>query len=244
MTLSGPPDRAALQDAMILHRRNYRETSLLLEALTYERGRLSLLAKGAKRGRASDAQRLQSFMLLRISWVGRGELPVLTAVEAAGEAIALSGTALYCGFYLNELLLRLLPPQDPCPEVFQLYLGTLARLAAAPQPEPTLRAFEVELLSKIGYGLCLDREGGSGKPVDPAKTYAYLIDHGPVETGPGRTDGIRGSTLLGLSRGSLDSPEALRESKCLLRRVIQHRLDGRALKSRDLFQPLMKPARP
>jgi len=226
------------QDAVILRRRDYRETSLLLDIFSEPQGRLSLLAKGAKRGRNPTAVLLQCFAPLRLAWAGRGELPVLTAAEPCGAAIALHGTALYCGFYLNELLSYLLPPLDPYPEVFRLYLDALGRLAQAEDcPEPALRGFEVGLLEYLGYGLCLDREAGSGQPIDPAQTYAYHIESGPVACPPGQPGAIHGSTLLDLGRDRLETPAALKEAKHLMRRVVQHYLDGRGLKSRDLFQP-------
>ncbi|BBL76047.1 DNA repair protein RecO [Methylomagnum ishizawai] len=226
------------QDAVILRRRDYCETSLLLDIFSEPQGRLNLLAKGAKRGRTPGAAFLQCFAPLRLSWTGRGELPVLTAAEPCGEAFALRGTALYCGFYLNELLSYLLPPLDPYPEVFRLYLDTLGRLAQADDSaEPALRGFEVGLLEHLGYGLCLDREAGSGRPVDPARTYAYHIESGPVACPPDHPAAIHGSTLLDLGRDRLESPVALKEAKHLMRRVVQYYLDGRGLKSRDLFQP-------
>ncbi len=232
--------RATLLEAVILHHRDYRETSLLLEAFSAEQGRLSLLAKGAKRGRNAGSHTLQAFVPLRLSWTGRGELPVLTAAETNGDAISLNGTALYCGFYMNELLLRLLPPHDPYPEIFQLYLDSLRRLAVTGQYEQVLRGFEVGLLEHIGYGLSLEQEAGSGHPIDPDQTYEYLIDQGPVATHHPGANSIHGSTLLGLRRDNLDNPGARLEAKRLMRRVIDHYLDGRALKSRDLFKQLGK----
>lgn len=232
-----PEGRAVLEDAVILHRRPYRETSLLLDAFSSGQGRLRLLAKGAKRGPAARAHVLRCFVPLRLSWSGRGELPVLTGAELGGDPVPLEGTALYCGLYLNELLLRLLPDRDPCPEVFLLYLDTLDRLATAASPEAALRRFESGLLSHIGYGLALEREAVTGRPIDPAQSYDYLIDQGgPVPAQPPGPDSVQGSTLLALSREQLDTPQALREAKRLLRRVIGHHLNGRALKSRDLFK--------
>ncbi len=237
-----PEDRSRvfLESAVILHRRDYRETSLLLDAFAADRGRLRLLAKGAKRGRNAQSHVLRSFIPLRLSWAGRGEFPILTAAEPGGDAIGLDGAGLYCGFYMNELLLRLLPPHDPYPEVFQLYLDALRRLASAGRPEQVLRRFEIGLLEKIGYGLSLEREAVSGRAIDPAKTYDYVIELGPVEADRTGVQSIRGSTLLALSRNSLAGPDEFREAKRLMRRVIQHYLNGRALKSRDLFKQIGK----
>jgi DNA repair protein RecO (recombination protein O) len=241
----GPEEksRVLLETAFILHRQPYRETSLLVDAFAASRGRLRLLAKGAQRGPSARSHLLRPFVPLRLSWSGRGELPTLTAAEAEGGAVPLAGTALYCGLYLNELLLRLLPLRDPYPEAFALYQDALRRLAETRLWEAALRRFEVGLLEQLGYGLCLEREGGSGRAVDPAKTYDYVIDRGPVAAEAAGADSLRGSTLLALSRDRLEAPEALREAKRLLRRVIHHYLDGRALRSRDLFkQPRPTPS--
>jgi DNA repair protein RecO (recombination protein O) len=237
--------RAVLEEAVILHRRAYRETSLLLDICSANFGRLRVLAKGARRGRTPQSHWLRPFVPLRLSWAGRGELPVLTEAEPAGKAIGLAGTALFCGFYMNELLLHLLPSHDPHPEVFRLYLSALRRLGAEPCQEKVLRLFEAALLEAIGYGLTLEREA-QGQAIDPAKLYAYVLDQGPIEADVQSTteEAVHGSTLLGLRRGRLDEPGQLREAKRLLRRVIQQHLNGRSLKSRDLFKAYGASANP
>jgi DNA repair protein RecO (recombination protein O) len=241
--MNGGAGRVLLDEAVILHRRPYRETSLLLDVFSKAHGRLRLLAKGAKRGRSPQSGFLQPFRRLRLSWSGRGELPVLTGSEPIGDPIPLDGTALFCGFYLNELVLHLLASHDPHPEVFRLYLDTLDQLRPEAGRERVLRLFEVSLLEEIGYGLSLDREA-EGRDIDPAKTYTYVLDEGPVAVAGPVPEAVRGATLLGLGRRRLDSPEQLREAKHLLRRVIQHHLNGRSLKSRELFKTLAKSPAP
>lgn len=236
-------ERVLLADAAVLHRRAYQESSLLVDIFAADHGRLRLIAKGARRGRNAQAQLLQPFIPLRLSWAGRGELPTLTAVESAGHALALNGVALYCGFYVNELLLHLLPPRDPSPPVFQLYFDTLRELQGETRPEKALRFFELSLLEEIGYGLSLDREARGGE-IDPAKHYSYIPEQGPVAMDQPGTAAVRGSTLLGLRRKHLDTPEEWREAKRLMRRIIQHHLNGRALKSRALFKPFGKATHP
>jgi DNA repair protein RecO (recombination protein O) len=233
----GPEDRSRvwLEDAVILHRRAYRETSLLLDAFSVNSGRLRLLAKGVKRGRTARSHLLQPFVRLRLSWSGRGELPIMAAAEPGDGAVHLDGAGLFCGFYMNELLLHLLPLHDPHPEVFRLYLDALERLGTEECRENILRCFEVGLLEELGYGLSLERDAAGGQAIDPAKTYAYVIDQGPIEADAGM-DSVHGSTLLGLRQKRLGSPDELQEAKRLMRRVIHHYLNGRPLKSRDLFK--------
>lgn len=242
-TLRFDPRRVGQVPAVILHRRPYRESSLLLDIFSSEFGRLRLLAKGAKRSPGRQEQCLHPFLSLRLSWAGRGELPVLTGAEPAEPRIVLAGNALLCGFYLNELLLHLLPLEDPHPQAFRLYLKTLQQLGAEEDPERVLRFFEVTLLEEIGYGLLLDREA-EGRDIDPAKTYAYLPDRGPVEAAEGGDEVVRGSTLLALKRRNLEGTGELREVKQLMRRIIGHYLDGRPLKSRDLFRTAGRTASP
>lgn len=235
-----PPEaeRVLLQPAVVLHRRPYRETSFLVDILAEQQGRVRVLAKGARRRRQAAANLLQPFIGLSLSWSGRGNLPVLTHVEATGGTIReLSGDALFCGLYLNELLLHLLPPRDPHPEVFRAYAGLLQDLGrlGRDQREAALRGFELLLLEQIGYGLCLDRDR-DGHEIEPAKHYHYRPEEGPVEVPGEALLAIRGSTLLGLARRHLTQPEQLREAKRLLRGILQHRLNGRELASRRLFR--------
>jgi len=232
--------RISLQNGFILHRRAYRESSLLLDVFTLDFGRFRLLAKGARKSKKGLHSLLQPFIRLRLSWAGKGDLPVLTAAESVGTNIELSGLNLFCGFYINELLLNFLPSRDPHPEVFHLYRNTLGQLAVDDGVERILRLFEVSLLDEMGYGMSFDREITSGQPIDPAKTYVYRIEQGPIEDDEGVADSVRGATLLALDRKTLSNPDELQEAKHLMRRVINYYLNGKTLKSRDFFKQVTK----
>lgn len=229
------PVRVYLQDAFLLHRRPYRETSLLLNLLTREFGVVGLVAKGARRGRGQQAALLRPFCPLSLSWAGRSNLPTLTAVEARGTSWNLLGKALFCGFYLNELLVRLLPAQDPQPGVFALYEAALQGLASGKSLEKHLRLFELALLDELGYGPDLHREADSGRVVHPDGHYRYQAEMGLYAASPG-VGAVRGSTLLGLRNGHLNGVDALNEAKRLMREILHHHLGGRPLKSRELFK--------
>lgn len=153
--------RASLQNAFLLHRRSYRETSLLLDVLTPDFGLCRLIAKGALRSRGSRFALLQPFVPLSLSWAGRSELPVLCGAESRDRAFSLERKALFCGLYMNELLLRLLPAHDPHSGIFSLYEESLRRLDAGEPLDGTLRFFELALLDEIGYGLALTHVSGS-----------------------------------------------------------------------------------
>lgn len=195
-----------------------------------------MVGKGARRQRKSLAGVLQPFVPLRISWSGRGELPVLTGAEIAGVSVNLAGPSLFCGFYLNELLLNLLPWQDSSPGIHDIYLLTLGHIGDEGLRESALRFFELALLDEIGYGLSLEYDSQGGR-VMPERSYRYEIEVGACEVKDEfQSDLIKGSTLLGLSRRYLGNAEELRQAKHLLRKVINYRLQGRTLKSREMFK--------
>ncbi|MDD5034594.1 MAG: DNA repair protein RecO [Methylococcaceae bacterium] len=225
----------SLHDGFLLHRRHYRETSLLVDVFTREFGLSRLIAKGALRSKTGSSGVLQPFLPLSLGWTGRSELQVLTGAENRGRLFQLAGKPLFCGFYLNELLLRLLPPHDPHPRVFQFYEESLHGLETGQCLDQTLRGFELALLNEIGYGPVLDQDVESGREIRREGFYHYHIDRGPVESGP-IEGAIRGSTLLGLSHGHLPGPEEIHEAKQLMRRLIHRQLGGKPLNSRKLFK--------
>ena len=227
--------RILLEQAFLLHRRSYRESSFLLEFLTYGHGRVAILGKGVRRRKGAAAAVLFPFAPLRISWAGRGELPVLTDVEATGGSSLTEPEELACGLYLNELVMRLLALLDPHPEIFELYRETIGRLASGDRREAALRTFEVLLLSALGYGLPLDCDVSTGDGVEPDRLYRYVIEYGPVAT-LAHPDAIRGSALIALRTGVFSSMADLKDAKRLMRGVIAHHLGGRGLKSRELFK--------
>ena len=230
-----PSDRHGLKDAFLLHRRKFRETSLLLDVFTREHGCIRLIAKGAMRGKNGQAGVLQPFLPLSLAWTIRGEPAVLTASDVRGQGFDLVGKYLFCGFYLNELLVKLLPTHDPLPQIFEYYEKTLNRLASGERMDESLRFFELALLEELGYGLILDYDAESGASIKPNCHYDYRIELGPVECKHGEV-GLLGSALLGLRDGYLSGEQEILDAKRLLRRVIHHYLGGRPLKSRELFK--------
>ncbi|MFQ5994173.1 MAG: DNA repair protein RecO [Acidiferrobacterales bacterium] len=230
------------QHAYVLHHYSYRETSLVLELFTRTHGRLGVLAKGARRGAVRQRSSLEPFQPLLASWGGRGDLPVLSSVEVAGNAILLRGDRLYCGLYMNEVLLRLLHRHDAHEHLFDAYCLSLKNLAAGASLEATLRVFEKHLLQEVGYGLVLDHEINDDAPIDPAATYDYIPDRGPVRISDADANarGVRlhGSSLLALAGEVLTEAQALQETKTLMRTVLGQRLAGKPLNTRKLFHDL------
>lgn len=215
----------------LLHCRPWRETSLWLEAFTREAGKVALIAKGGRRHRRFAA-RLQPFQPLLLQWRRRGELANLTVAESGGPSFGLQGTALFCGFYVNELLCRLLARDDPHPGLFDGYQRVLLELAEGKDVEAGLRRFELTLLVETGYAPVLDHEVEYGIAIDAEKRYRYLPERGPVADANGWLHGL---TLLELGTGRLSTPRSRAEAKRLLRLLIEPHLQGRPLQSRSLF---------
>jgi DNA repair protein RecO (recombination protein O) len=226
--------RIELQEGFILSLKPYRETSLLIEILSREHGKVALVAKGARGKRARWAGLLQPFNLLSLSWIGRSDLQTLTGVEWLGPILQFDATRLYCGLYLNELVSRFLHRHDPYPYLFSSYARGLKALVGDANIERTLRLFELTLLNEVGYGLQLEYEAEGGKNIEPDKHYAYFPEQGPVEAAVSN-ETISGATLIGLRQKNLESDEVLSDAKRLLRRVIAHHLGGKPLQSRALF---------
>lgn len=221
----------------ILHTRAYRETSLILEVFSRDHGRVGVVARGA-RGRKSRYQGLlQAFLPLQMAWSGRGELVTLTGLEAEGGLLQLPTPQLASGFYLNEILMRLLHRHEPLPELFMDYAISLQALHENRPTEPVLRLFERTLLEHMGYGLLLS-EDIEGAAVVADRQYEYIAERGPsvirdddVPEGPV----INGQTLLALAQGELSTAQELRESKRLMRYILSSHLGNRPLHSRELF---------
>ncbi len=224
-----------LEPAYLLHRRPYRETSLLLEALTREQGRVGLVARGGRGPHSRRRALLQPFQPLLLSWSGRGELGTLRTAEPAGPSFALTGDALFAGFYANELLLRCLQRQDPSPEIFDDYPRLLAGLAEG-RIEASLRGFEKRLLEALGYGLLLTHDV-SGAPLDPDGHYRYELEQGPVSVTADAAGNLvfRGASLLALAGEHLPDAEALADAKRLLRACLALYLGDRPMKTREVL---------
>lgn len=171
------------QPAYILHTRPYQETSLILEFFTQDFGRLSAIAKGAKRPKSRGRGLLQPFVPLLISCSGKGELLTLKDFDSKATPILLLGRRLIFAFYLNELLMRLLHRADAHVELFHSYSSSLQKLSdcvdANLEQEP-LRLFEKKLLKELGYELYLSHEVDTGKPLNPEAFYLFDPERGPL----------------------------------------------------------------
>ena len=229
--------RADHEAGFVLHTYAYKETSLIVEAFTRRFGRLALLARGARRPRSAMRGVLLAFHPLRLGWSGSGELATLMAAEWGGALQPLAGRGLMCGFYLNELVLRLLPREDPHEALFDSYAEALGRLSAQEPYSAVLRSFEKRLLAELGYAPVFDRDALSGDPIEPTGSYAYEPDRGPVKTNRGDLL-VSGRTLLDLAADDYSRTETRDEARYLMRALIGQRLHGQTLHTRSVLMEL------
>jgi len=227
--------------AFLLHAHPYSETSLILDVFARTYGRVALLARGARRPRAALRGVLLGFQPLELSWFGGGEVKTLAKAEWIGGLPLLNGKCLLLGYYLNELLLKLMPREDAHAALYDAYADALAALARGAAEAAELRRFEKSLLRELGYGLALDREAGSGEPVRAERQYIYVAERGAVATDDNvGTATISGKTLLDLAADDYGDPRTLAESKLLMRQLVAHYLGGQPLQSRRVFMELQE----
>jgi DNA repair protein RecO (recombination protein O) len=220
------------QPAFVLHAQAYRETSLLVEVFSREHGRTGLIARGVRGARGQPLRAaLQPLQPLLLDWAGRGELSRLVSAEAAGAAFAPQGDALLAAFYLNELMVRLLPRNEAMPSLFWRYAQALGALHEGGDWIWQLRRFERDLLAELGYALQLDREAGGERAIDPDAHYRYDPEQGPLRLLRAENASVTGASLLALALDDAPSPEVLRDLRLMMRRVLSHQLGGRELKS-------------
>jgi DNA repair protein RecO (recombination protein O) len=235
------PQRRDGEPGYVLHAYPYRETSLIVEAFTRNHGRVAMVARGAKRPRSELRGVLQAFQPLLLSWFGQQELKTLVRAEWRGGLPLIGGSALLCGFYLNELLMKLMPREDPHPAFYESYERALAELAAGAPQAPLLRCFELDLVAALGYALSLTHEADSGAPLEPDARYYYVFDRGPQRELPHpgvKLPRVRGATLLALAARRCDDPAAALEAKRLMRDVLDRYLEQRGVQSRRVVQDL------
>ncbi|MFH0934683.1 MAG: DNA repair protein RecO [Pseudomonadota bacterium] len=242
--MSNAASKQRIQDesAFVLHSYPFRETSLVLEVFSRQHGRVPLVARGARRPRSALRGLLMSFQPLSLSWFGKHELRTLHGAEWQGGQPQLQGTALMCGFYLNELLLNLMARDDPHESLFDYYLQTLRRLAQEEDHAFTLRCFEKHMLQELGYALLLESEADSGRPIVPERTYRYILERGAIAETADSTQGmpVAGKTLLDMAADDYRDANSARQSKLLMRMLLDHHLAGKTLHTRELMRDLQK----
>jgi DNA repair protein RecO (recombination protein O) len=237
--------RVELNPSFILHRRLYRETSLLIDVFSRDHGRLNLVAKGVRRNGNPRYGLIQPYQRLLIAWSGKSELMTLTNVEPDKPPYLLENTKLITGFYLNELLVRLLHLHEAHAELFNSYDKSLNLLTNHNIDEQVImRIFEKDLLYNTGYGLVLDHDVILNTEINPDIDYFYQADRGPSKSEPDSTEFIKisGKTLIALNNEMLDN-FTLHEAKLLMRFILNRHLGYRPLASRKLYKSYLENSR-
>ena len=224
--------RIPLEPAWVLKASPYGDSSLLVEAFARSHGRVGLIARGARSAKSRPRALLQSFRPLLLSWNESGDLGTLTGVEPRGAAQDFRGEAVFSGWYLNELLLRLLQRHDAHPSLFDAYEDALASLPD--HGERALRRFELQMLADLGFGLDLPAD------LDPDRRYRYPAGEGPLPADPDDEAAIPGRVLIALRDDTLDAPADLRLARQLLRETLAVHLGGKPLHTATMLRELRR----
>lgn len=228
--------RVEQQPGWVIHRRPWRESSLLVEFFAREQGRVGLVAKGARSARSAWRGLAEPFTPLVASWSRRGDMGTLTSLESAGPRHVLAGRALWCGLYVNELLLRLLQRDDPHPGVFDACRIVFRGLAVGEEAQSLLlRRFELALLQGMGVAPDFRFDAASGQAIEPGGLYHLQPEVGFVPVGRSGAGVFSGAAIVAIEAGSTDDRETAREMRELMRMLIDHHLAGRELASRRLL---------
>lgn len=236
-------ETVSLQPAWVLHQRPYRDSSRLIDCFCRDYGRVALVARGVRRPKSKLRSVLMPFQPILLSWVRRGELGTLTGAEGAGPPRWLAGEALLSGYYVNEILMRLVRSGEPHDDVFELYADVLAGLADAGASDAPLRRFEKRLLEALGYGLSLSYEANTSTVVDAQTFYHYRPEVGAVRTSGVRDDGraVRGEILQAIEREAFDDPEVLRAARIVLHEALAVHLGSAPLRVRTVARAMLRP---
>lgn len=229
-----------LHSAYILHHYPYQNHGVLLKLFTEQFGLVTAIAKGAKRPRSNWYGLVRPFMLLQLGYSGRGQVKSIKQIESTRVQSQLSQVAMLSGFYINELLLHFLQPEDPHGELFEAYQLCLLALQVPEDIDVALRHFEWRLLNQLGYAPSLQQDH-VGQPIDHEQHYQIMPGHLPVvlpinQNNTSQQYAYPGQVLLAISAGQLQDPVVRRYAKYLLRQWLDFYLEGKVLKSRKLLQ--------
>ncbi|MEZ0287910.1 MAG: DNA repair protein RecO [Methylophilus sp.] len=236
--------KQSLQPVFILHTYPFKETSLVVEMFSRDFGRIAGVAKGARRPLSAMRGMLQSFQQLAGTWSGKNELKTLHGLEWLTGLTLLKGDALMCGFYMNELLLRLLPRDDAHAQLFEYYAETVQLLSSlthetgSSQLAEIMRRFELKMLQELGYAVPLTHDE-NGEIIHADETYRFEADYGACALNVTKNGVlIQGSSLLDMARGSYSNATTQAQSKQLMRYLLQHYLGEKPLHTRQLLMDL------
>ena len=220
-------------DCFLLHQRSYGETSVIAEVFTLKNGKMSIIARGAKKPKSKFFGYLAPFTKLKITYTGRSELKTLTNIDRdfSTSSNSFSKTS-YSLLYINELLIRLLPKDAEQEDLFLLYEAFLNKVTSGSDLELTLRHFELDLLDMLGYGLDFENDIDKHEEIEPTRKYSFIPERGFRES---NNSDFSGEDIINIRTRQL-SKVSKKYLKHLTQTAIHFCLDGRDLASRDIFK--------
>lgn len=233
------PTRVSDQPAFIIRRRDWRNTSLILELFTLDYGCIGVVARGARRN--PGKVQYQPFVPLSVGWSGQGELKTLTGIE--NQVLAVAEKNYLALLYVNELIALFLPRGESSPEIFDYYSGLLQR-SSVEIGEAELRRFELFLMRELGYFPDIGRDAHSDGEIHAQRFYQFVIGSGFVECGAADRDAVAGATVRDWTRGDYAQDSVRRLAKSVLRSTIDFNLHGRAIRSRDVYHDMLRRGKP
>ena len=222
-------------DCFLLHYRPHGETSLIVDVFTKKNGKISIIAKGAKKPKSKFFGYLAPFTKLRITYSGRSELKTLTNIDRdfSESTNSLSKTS-YSLLYINELLIRLLPKDAIHKDLFMLYEDFLSKIHSGENIELTLRAFELDMLEMLGYGIDFENDIDKNQSIEIDKNYSFIPERGFRES---KNSSFSGKDIINIRMRKL-SEVSKKHLKHLTQEAIHFCLDGRNLSSREIFRSI------
>lgn len=241
MPFSPDVERVQNQAAFILHRRPYRDTSLILDLFSKDYGRLSLVAKGANTQKSRIKGILQAFQPLFISWSRKSEMGTLTNAESRLPPFGLQNEALYSALYVNEIMLKLITRDDPHAEIFAQYEKVLERLSHGENIEVTLRLFENEFLQSLGYHIDYFYDAESQQDIDEEKFYEFIPDLGfkLASENTQKNNQVSGADILAIAHSNYSNPSTLITARKISQLRLHNLLGDSEIKSRDLYKAFL-----
>ncbi len=221
-----------LTPAFLIHRRAFKDSSLLLDFFTQAHGKVRLVGRGLRKSKTP----IQVFQHLNISYSGRGELKGLNTWEVSDIPRQLTGECLILGMYANELISRLLQEQDPHSELFEIYKEFIGQLSAidAQSHYWLLRLFENNLLQELGYGIDFLYDI-NGEEIQENSVYEYQHQGGFTPSVTGKISGKLIRQLLSDDLDNMPDMQQLKACRDLNRLRLKPLLGNKPLQSRSLF---------
>ncbi len=232
--------RVRNQKCYVLRTIPHSESSLIVDVFTQNYGRISLMAKGARRLKSQFRGKIRPFQLSLVNWSGKTEIPIMTALVNLASPVDLSGRRVYCSYYLNELIIRFLRQSSSYQELFHVYQKTLDELADPVNEFHALRVFELRLLKFLGYELTLVTEADGITAINPEKHYHYDFEAGAALTTNRTVNSVQGATLLAIAREKFTGSDVRNEAQRFLRRAIEYHCEGKVNRSREVFRQTIR----